>query len=336
MINKPWLFLPVSWTSSLSPLALKIYSRIKSSKPCYWNSLRWRHLNFSNPLGTAGGIDKNAFHIEDWWSLGAGFLEVGTVTPEPQKANSGKILDRSLKHFSIWNNMGFPNKGLDFVKKKLSCLPEKRPSPVFVNIGKNRQTPVSQAFEDYKKSLSALNPYADAFVINISSPNTKDLRTIFDENKLPRFLKSLKGLMENLNSKIPLILKISPDETDFIRIVDQSLEAGIDGWCICNSTKKRSIPSLFPEQGGISGKLLASQSLNLLKELNKYLSDRKIESKLVISCGGVFTAQDVLERLQEGANLVQVYSALVFEGPSFFQSVYKTVSRLKKESKMSL
>jgi len=331
LINKPWLFLPASWTYSLSPSVLKIYSRIKSSKPFRWNSLHWRHLNFPNPLGTAGGIDKNALHIEDWWSLGAGFLEVGTVTPESQKANSGKILDRSLKHRSLWNNMGFPNKGLEFVKKNLSGLPEKRPSPVFINIGKNRQTPVSQAFEDYKKSLSALHPYADAFMINISSPNTKDLRTIFDENRLPHFLKSLKDLMKSLNSKTPLILKISPDETDFIRIVAQSVEAGIDGWCICNSTKKKSIPSLFPKQGGVSGKLLAGQSLSLLKELNKYLSDRKIKNKLVVSCGGVLTAQDVLERLQEGANLVQVYSALVFEGPAFFQSVYQTVSLLKEK-----
>ena len=128
-----------------------------------------------------------------------------------------------------------------------------------------------------------------------------------------------------------MILKISPDETDFIRIIDQSVEAGIDGWCVCNSTKKRAVPSLFPERGGVSGKLLADQSLSLLKELNKYLSDRNIGDKLVISCGGVLTAQDVLERLQEGANLVQVYSALIFEGPTFFILFLKSfqLERLK-------
>ena len=179
MITKPWLFLPASWMHALSPLALKVYSRIKSAEPYQWKSFHWKHLYFPNPLGTAGGIDKNAFHIKDWWSLGAGFLEIGTVTPEPQKANPSKILDRSLKHLSLWNNMGFPNKGLEFVKKRLVCLPEKKPSPVFINIGKNRQTPLSETFEDYKKSLEALYPFADVFVINISSPNTKDLREAF-------------------------------------------------------------------------------------------------------------------------------------------------------------
>ena len=145
----------------------------------------WRGIHFPNPLGTAGGIDKNALHIKDWWSLGAGFLEIGTVTPEPQKANPGKILDRSLKYRSLWNNMGFPNRGLDFMKNRLSSLPKEKPSPVFINIGKNRQTPVSKASEDYEKLLSVLHPFADVFVINISSPNTKDLRTIFDkENSL--------------------------------------------------------------------------------------------------------------------------------------------------------
>ena len=330
MINKPWLFLPAGWMHSLSPLVLKVYSRIKSAEPFKWKPLHWRQVYFPNPLGTAGGIDKNALHIKDWWSLGAGFLEIGTVTPELQQANPARILDRSLKYRSLWNNMGFPNRGLQFIKEKLSCLPEKRPSPIFINIGKNRQTPISEAFEDYKKSLSALHPFADAFVINISSPNTKDLRTIFNKKKLPYFLQSLKELMRGLNSKTPLILKISPDEIDFLRIIAQSIEAGIDGWCICNSTRERSVSNLFPEQGGVSGKLLANQSLSLLKELTKYLSDRRIEDKLVISCGGVLTAQDVLERLQEGADLVQVYSALVFEGPGFFQSVFKKISNLKQ------
>ncbi len=326
-MRKPWLILPASWLHFLSPLALKIYSRIKSNKPCKWRSFHWKHIYFPNPLGTAGGVDKNALYIKDWWSLGAGFVEVGTVTPKAQKANPAKILDRNLKHLSLWNNMGFPNKGLDFMKEQLSSLPQKKASPVFVNIGKNRDTDLSKTDEDYKKSLEILHPFADAFVINISSPNTKDLREIFRVEHLFAFLKSLKDKITILNPKIPLILKISPDETELFRVLDQSIEAGIDGWCFCNTTRERAVPHLFPEHGGISGKLLSNQSLNLLKKAKKYLKEKAVEDKLIISCGGILTVQDVLKRLEEGAHLVQVYSALVFKGPGFFQSISKQISK---------
>ena len=285
---KPWLLLPPKWSYVLSPLGLKIYSRIKSFKNQKWRPFSWRGLDFSNPLGTAGGVDKNALYIQEWWSMGAGFLEVGTVTPEEQKANPLKILDRSLAHRSIWNNMGFPNKGLNFVKEKLSSLPENKPTPIFVNIGKNRQTSLDQAVEDYRRVLSQLHPQADAFVINISSPNTDNLRSLFSEKKLPVFLKSLKDCMSDFNLQTPLILKMSPDEESFDRILEQSIEAGIDGWCICNSTKERRIPGLFPDYGGVSGKLLSSQSLNLLRKTKKHLDEKKVKDKLLISCGGGF------------------------------------------------
>ncbi|MCZ0931991.1 MAG: dihydroorotate dehydrogenase (quinone) [Oligoflexia bacterium] len=337
MITKPWLFLPSSWLYSLSPLALKFYSHFKSAQPYQWKSVKWRGLSFPNPLGTAGGLDKNALYVQDYWALGAGFVEVGTVTPRAQAPNPYKILDRSVQHLSLWNNMGFPNKGLDFVKKQLELLFEKfngsqtdkpkLPSPLFVNIGKNRDTPVTQALEDYKKGMEALYPFAEAFVINISSPNTKDLRELFSAQKLPAFLKSLNEIRLGLKVNRPLILKLSPDEEDFTRIIEQSLSAGIDGWCICNSTKQRPIKNLFPEdKGGLSGKLLADTSLKLLKQLNAYLVKNKIEDKLVISCGGVLTAQDVLDRLELGADLAQVYSAVVFKGFGFFESVYKELS----------
>lgn len=324
------MFLPAGWAHSLSPLALKIYSRIYASEPKLWKSFSWRHIHFPNPLGTAGGVDKNALYIKDWWLLGAGFLEVGTVSPLAQEANPPPILNRSLKHLSLWNNMGFPNNGMDFVRQSLSRLSEKK-TPIFVNIGKNRQTPLSTAVQDYEKSISALHTFADVFVINISSPNTKDLRKIFSQQELSRFLKSLKDLILSVNPKIPLILKLSPDEDEenIIRIIEQSIESEIDGWCICNSTRERSIPHLFPKEGGVSGQLLAKSSLSLLKTVSSYLKDNGVEDKLIISCGGVLTFADVLERLNAGAQLVQVYSALVFKGPGFFQSVFKEYSQSK-------
>ena len=329
MFRRPWLFLPSKWLYFLNPFFLKIYSQAQLAKPCVWSPFEWRGLKFSNPLGTAGGIDKNAEYIKHYTALGAGFLELGTVTPKAQSPNSGKILDRSVKHCSLWNNMGFPNKGLEFFQNQLAVKGISTP-PLFINLGKNRQTPLESAVLDYKKGMLDLQKYASAFVINISSPNTKSLRELFDKEHLPVFLKSLVEVRSGLDKNIPLILKLSPDEEDWERVIEESLLAGIDGWCLTNSSRQRPVPDLFPEdKGGVSGRLLAPLSLNLLKKLTDFLKRNHIENKLVISCGGILSPEDVFERLDLGADLVQVYSALVFRGYGFFRSVYKAHSHKK-------
>lgn len=327
-MRKPWLWLPPNWSHHLSPLALKIYSKIQTNrKPFNWQSFQWKSISFPNPVGTAGGVDKNALNVQDWWTLGAGFCEVGTITPKPQNQNSGKVLGRNIKEKSLWNSLGFPNKGLHFAVKQLQALPPlgKRPAPVFVNIGKNRDTPLDKAFEDYQTCIKTLSPYAEAFVINISSPNTKGLREFFDRKNLPSFLNSLQSVDD---TKKPLILKISPDltDSDFLQVIEQSLESAIDGWCICNSTTSRSPQQSYPSHGGVSGRPLKTKSLHLLKLLTAYLKERKEERKLIISTGGILTPEEVLERLALGAHLVQVYSALIFTGPDFFKKTFSVVS----------
>ncbi|MBC6415280.1 MAG: dihydroorotate dehydrogenase (quinone) [Bdellovibrionales bacterium] len=326
---KPWLLLPSPLLYSLHPFFLNIYSRIQSGKTYRWKTLDWRGLHFPNPLGTAGGVDKNACYVKNYCALGAGFLELGTVTPEAQAPNPRPLLKRSLKHFSLWNNMGFPNRGLHFFEKQLDMIFKENssfPIPLFINLGKNRTTALSSAVLDYKKGMLSLWKYASAFVINISSPNTQSLRDIFDTKYLMKFLKSINEIRLSLNKNIPLILKLSPDEEDSMRIIEQSLTAGIDGWCLTNSTRQRPVKNLFLEnKGGVSGKLLAPLSIHLLKELRKWLDKNKVKDKLVISCGGVLTPQDVFGRLDIGADLVQVYSALVFNGYSFFSSVYSKI-----------
>ena len=325
MLKKPWLLLPSSVLNKLNPITLSLYTKIKPGRPSEWEPFSWKGLHFPNPLGTAGGLDKNARLIKEYWSLGAGFLEIGTVTPEPQKANKGCIMSRNLKHLSLWNCMGFPNKGLNYIEKQLENLFETQSFPLpllFINLGKNRQTPIDQAIVDYKKGMLALEKYASVFVINISSPNTQSLRELFDKKHLAHFLKSLVEIRSGLNKKIPLILKLSPDETDWQRIIEESLLAGIDGWCLTNTTRQRPVPHLFPnDRGGISGQLLAPLSLDMLKKLKSWLQQNQVENKLIVSCGGVLSPEDVFQRLHLGANLVQVYSALVFEGYPFFRSV---------------
>ncbi len=372
---RPWLWLPPRLAHDLSPHLLKISSRWHAARlfaagkwpagtggrrddsrrlrpgPYKWGGFFWRNLYFPNPLGPAGGLDKNSLNVRDWWILGAGFCETGTVTPMPQGPNKGKILDRSLRHAALWNRMGFPNRGLDFARARLKSLPapqffpmslnkkscradeplfldvsnrEARPAPVFVNIGKNRETPLDRAEEDYSKSLKALCHLADVFVINISSPNTEGLREIFGKKRLPGFLKSLKqALKEAAPARCPpLILKLSPDagESDFLRLVDQSLEAGIDGFCLGNSSIRREgAPPEFPPYGGVSGRPAAHRSRLLLKKLAGFMRRRGARGRLIISCGGILSPEDVFERLEEGADLVQAYSAFAFNGPGFLR-----------------
>ena len=221
---------------------------------------------------------------------------------------------------------------MNFVENRLKALPKSHP-PLFINIGKNRHTPIEKASEDYIRGLKALSPYADAFVINISSPNTKNLRQIFKKKYFTRFLKDLKNFSETLTPSKPLILKMSPDfqDAEFLSLIDLSLEAGIEAWAVSNTTETRMIPFLFPPEGGVSGKLLSLKSLHLLKLLSRHLDRQKpdLKSPLILSSGGVLSPSDVLKRLETGAHLVQVYSALIFEGPLFFQKVGRFVKTMK-------
>ena len=329
MIKKPWLYLPPSLIHFLTPFALKIYSRLFPSKNSEWLSFQWRNLYFKNPLGIAGGVDKNSINLKDWERLGSGFYEIGTVTPQTQKAHRSKNIDRNISHLSLWNHLGFPNQGSDRIKKRLSSF-KPLPFPLFINIGKNRETPLEDSSQDYLESIQKLHSFADVFVINISSPNSPQLQSLFKKETLSPLLKTLKKTCEKYST--PLLLKIHPDleEEEFFRVIDESLSAGIDGWIFCNTTQSRSISNLFPSYGGISGKPLAPLSLEGLKKLKNYLKQKEeFKDQLIVSVGGVLTPKDVLERLELGAHLVQVYSALVFEGPSFFQKVYKYIKNQK-------
>ena len=220
--------------------------------------------------------------------------------------------------------MGFPNEGMKEARKNLEIIKNKPDSHLCKHWKKQRHS-IDQASEDYKLCLKELNEVSDVFVINISSPNTKNLRDIFDKDNLKDFLSQISSYKKKLNLKQPSLLKLSPDmETleEMQKIVDEALSQGIDGFILTNSTRKREIPNLFPVEGGISGDLLKKRSLFLLESLKKYLDDKEIKDKLIVSCGGVLNEKDILERLDRGASLVQVYSALVFEGPLFFRKVF--------------
>ncbi len=322
---KPWLFLPSEVGHLLSPLFFRIYGALSSPKTYSWKSLQWKGLEFANPLGVAGGFDKNALLVKDLWPLGPGFVEVGTITPLPQKQNPGKTIGRHNKSQTLWNQLGFPNDGADIIKKRLLRLKHPHFTPIFVNIGKNRQTPIEKAQDDYIFLIQKFSEVADAFVINISSPNTSDLRSLFGPEKLPQFLTAI--VQENKTASAttppPILLKLSPDMSveGLKKTLDISLKCEVDGWILTNTTLQRDPTSPFPQHGGISGAPLQELSKNFLLQTIQHLGPNR-KGKLLVSVGGIMSPKDVFERLQMGADLVQVYSSLIFDGPFFFKKVF--------------
>ncbi len=318
---RPWLLLPPQWAHDLSSLALPLISLLYEKDTPHWNSFDWKGLHFANPVGIAGGVDKNAENINDWLRLGCGFIEVGTVTPFPQEPNPGKIMDRDLQLKAMWNKMGFPSHGADEVFYNLKSFGPDYKAPIFVNIGKNRNTSNAEAVNDYLSLIHKFQPLADAFVVNISSPNTKGLRELQQKENLKALLGPL--IEQTCKAKsAPILVKLSPDMSDegLSESINNCHQLGVDGFVLTNTTLSRPQGCHFPPDGGLSGSPLKDLSKHALQIAAETLGKHKKE-KLIVSVGGVMGPEDVFERLQMGANLVQIYSALVFHGPCFFHDV---------------
>ena len=328
---KPWLWLPPKLSHSVAPLATELYSHFFKSETPVWQSFTWNGIHFKNRLGLAGGVDKDAEQLLSWQRLGCGFVEVGTITPEPQSPNPGRILDRSLSDQALWNKMGFPSSGADEVFYNLQASQADLSIPLLINIGKNRHTDNSRAYEDYQLLLEKFNHCGDAYVVNISSPNTKGLRDLAQKEHLQSFITPLMTTKVELNNKKPLLLKLSPDleSDDLKRIIDVSVDCGVDGFVLTNTTLQRETVKNFPAEGGISGKPLGLLSKKSLQTAVSHLGTEK-SKKLLISAGGVMTAEDVFERIKLGADLVEVYSALIFSGPIFFRKVAAKTNESKQ------
>lgn len=300
----------------VAPFFLRAYGALKAPATLECRPFQWRGLRFANRFGIAGGVDKNAENLRGWWALGAGFVEVGTITPRPQGPNPGKILRRDRARSALWNRMGFPSHGIAVAAENLRAA---RPfhTPVFVNIGKNRATPNERAAEDYARGLRELAEFADAFVINLSSPNTAGLRDLLRPRNLDHFLAETLAARP---ADTPVLLKLSPDmaENEIRSTLDLAVARGVDGFVLTNTTLAREAGMKFPAEGGVSGAPLAPLSLRALRTAKRHLGD---SDHLLVSVGGVLSAADAQTRLDAGADLVQVYTALVYHGPNFFRDV---------------
>lgn len=286
-------------------------------------------LNFKNPIGLAAGFDKYCTFFPHFDSLGFGFGEIGTITPLPQAGNDKPRLFRDPQNKAVINRMGFNNGGMQCCIESMKNI--KHTIPICINIGKNKVTPNENAKDDYVKLVAGLSEYASFFTVNISSPNTPGLRNLQAKDDLLKLLSPIVN--ENLKLKnLPIALKIAPDitESEAEDIVSVVLETGISCLIATNTTiDKTNISEKFRnEQGGVSGQPVQNKSNQVLKWVAK-----RIEKKIpIIGVGGVFTAEDAYQKILLGANLVEVYTGWIYEGPKMISRINKgLVSLLQKD-----
>lgn len=279
-------------------------------------------LNFKNPVGVAAGLDKNGAHIREFSSFGFGFVEVGTITPEPQIGNPKKRLFRLEKDNAIINRMGFNNEGLE---KILTRLKNNYDVIIGGNIGKNKSTPNAEAKLDYLKCFKKLYDYVDYFVINISSPNTPGLRELQTPNFLRDLFKDVNIERAKRKKYKPILIKISPDleknKIDELLLIIKHCK--IDGIVATNTTVNfpKLVSKSKDESGGLSGAPLQKKSNQIISYISK-----KTDGKLpIIGVGGILSAKDAINKLRCGAHLVQLYTGIIYEGPVIAKKIKKQI-----------
>ena len=283
-------------------------------------------LKFKNPVGLAAGFDKDAKCYKGLSNFGFGFIEIGTLTPKPQDGNPKKRLFRLKKNNAIINRMGFNNGGVDAAVLRL-----KKNKGVLIggNIGKNKLTPNEDAISDYLICFDALFDYVDYFVVNVSSPNTPNLRELQEKKPLTELLSKLESRNSEHTTKKPILLKIAPDLTNeqLLDIIDIVNETKIAGVIATNTTISReglqteNNPEVSRETGGLSGKPLTKRSTEVIR----FLSEKSDKSFPIIGVGGIHSAEDALEKLEAGASLVQLYTGFIYEGPKLVTEINKKI-----------
>jgi dihydroorotate dehydrogenase len=276
-------------------------------------------LNFPNPIGLAAGLDKNGVALPAWAALGFGFIEIGTVTAKAQPGNPKPRIFRLREKQALINRLGFNNDGADAIAHRLATLREsgRWPAvPVGINIGKSRVTPLEQATDDYVYSFRMLRDFADYITLNISSPNTPGLRELQEPTKFSELLYAI-GKEEGSAPK-PLVVKISPDLSgaELKAILAVSEENGVSGIIATNTTLDHStIPPQLDQAGGLSGAPLRDKSTALVREI---AAQCKIP---VIASGGIFDPESAREKFQAGAQLIQLYTGLIYRGPQLLREI---------------
>lgn len=320
--------LPPECSHHLALLALKIFygkSRVlRLQKHFPQKPTKVFGLTFPNPIGLAAGLDKDGVCIDAWYGLGFGFIEVGAVTPKAQPGNPKPRLFRLPKANALINRFGFNNQGVDAMVLRLQQ--RKIGGILGVNLGKNATTPLEEAVQDYSYCYKKVYPFVDFVTINISSPNTLNLRLLQSTEYLLQLLTELKQLQQQFKRYVPLLVKVSPDLTadEIQQMAEIFLQVKVDGIIAVNTTLDRSAVKNLPsskETGGLSGKPLLVKARFTIAEFH-----RATKGEIpIIGVGGIFSAQDAKELLAAGASLLQIYTGLIYQGPGLIQQILKEI-----------
>ncbi len=288
-------------------------------------------LKFSNPVGLAAGFDKDARHMTAMSVLGFSFIEVGTVTPVPQPGNPQPRLYRVPESKALINRMGFNNEGVDPMLERLKRL-KRTNTLIGGNIGKNKLTPPADSIRDYEICFAKLYDWVDYFVVNVSSPNTPGLRDLQEKRPLLELLTKLQSINQERGNRRPILLKIAPDLTQgqLEDVIEVSKRSKITGIIACNTTVDRStLPDKYSVEeigsGGVSGLPLQRKSTQIIK----FLRQRLGPDFIIIGVGGIDSPEAAQEKLEAGADLIQIYTGLIYEGPGLVKSILKHISRSK-------
>ena len=316
-----WALQMLQWGASSGLLPLFF----RSPPAC---PVRVMGIDFPNPVGLAAGLDKNGEYLSGLSALGFGFIEIGTVTPKPQPGNPQPRLFRLPQSQALINRMGFNNQGVDALVRRLET---RRYSGILgINIGKNKDTPLDQAAADYCLAFEKVYPHASYIVVNISSPNTQGLRELQSVNGLQELLQPLKDCQLRLSSVhgrlVPLVVKLAPDLADeaLVEVAEALVALGADGVIATNTTITR--PGLAnvaaaQESGGLSGLPLRELALKKQNILHQALAGRIP----LIGVGGIMNAEDACIRYQAGADLLQIYTGFIYEGPALVQRIVQAM-----------
>jgi dihydroorotate dehydrogenase len=289
-------------------------------------------IDFSNPIGLAAGMDKDAIAIGAWNSLGFGFAELGTITPRPQPGNPKPRVFRLPEHRALINRLGFPSEGMEVVAPRMEKIRRARSQPrvrLALNFGPNKDTPVEKVAADYVSLMARMGPLADFIVVNVSSPNTPGLRNWQSPEKMRELFATIKNPDLRGSHRPPILLKIAPDLDDatVAAICDTAIELRIDGIVVSNTTVKRDeVHVTTQHEGGLSGEPLISIARKLIASVY-----RRTRGQLpIVGVGGIMNADDAYAHMRAGASLVELYTGLIYEGPGVVASIKSGLVNLLK------
>tara|TARA_B000000557_G_scaffold231674_1_gene205139 strand:+ start:401 stop:1411 length:1011 start_codon:yes stop_codon:yes gene_type:complete len=328
LARKLLFLLPPELSQNISHFFLKLFSGFYKIKQTH---LHVKGMRIKNRLGLAAGLDKNARLINEFDNIGFGFIEVGTITPKAQYGNPKPRIKRLISNESLLNSLGFPNEGVKAIKSRLKKVSED--ICLGVNIGPNKETAPEELVNDYLLCYQEVFEYADFVTINISSPNTPNLRSLHNIENFKAVINAILSERNKHQKKPKVFIKISPDEQSNIYkdLIETINNSEIDGVIISNTSNSQNLKESLNVghlPGGISGKSLKNSSNKILKEIKTMIN----EEKIIVAVGGIFDVDSYNEKFELGADLVQMYTGLIYEGPNLVKRIVKNDKQISSNS----